>query len=135
MDYFPLIPWVLGLTLYFAAFLGQLSASPRADAQNGRFLLPKPLTSALGILTPLGLAWVMPGFAPLLIVAALVSAVALVVVYVISGTLEQNVDGIKVQVPAHSRLWKAVQGVASLLMVAVMVQFFLDYGALPQLGR
>ena len=135
MDYFPLIPWVLGLTLYFAAFLGQLSASPRADAQNGGFLLPKPLTSALGMLTCLGLAWVLRGFAPLLLCAALLSLVAVMLPYRIPGTLEQNVDGIKVQVPAHSRLWKAVQGVASLLMVAVMVQFFLDYGALPQLGR
>jgi hypothetical protein len=135
MDYLPLIPWVLGLTLYFAAFLGQLSASPRADAHNGGFLLSKPLTSGLGIITPLGLAWVMPGFAQLLIAAAVVSAVALILPYRMSGTLEQNVDGITVQVPAHSRAWKAVQGVASLLIVAVMVQFFLDYGALPQLGR
>jgi|GEM_PF-1957268 len=132
MDYLPLIPWVLGLTLYFAAYLGQLGNSPRADAPHAGFVLSRPLTSALGILSALGLAWVLRGLAPLLLLSAVLSAVALVLPYRIRGTLEQNLDGIVVRVPAHTRLWKVVQGVASLLILAAVVQMFVDYGSLPR---
>jgi len=135
MDYLPLIPWVLGLTLYFAAYLGQLGNSPRADAPHAGFVLSRPLTSALGMLTALGLAWVLRGLAPLLLLSAVLSAVALILPYRIRVTLEQNMDGIVVQVPAHSRMWKIVQGVASLLILAAIVQMFVDYGSLPPPGR
>ena len=135
MDYLPLIPWVLGLTLYFAAYLGQLGSSPRADAPYAGFVLSKPLTSALGVFTALGLAWVLHGLAPLLLLSALASGVALILPYRIQGTLEQTLDGIVVRVPAHSRLWKIIQGVASLLILSAIVQMFVDYGSLPQPGR
>ena len=135
MDYLPLIPWVLGLTLYFAAYLGQLGANPRADAPHAGFVLSKPVTSALGILSALGLAWVLRGLAPLLLMSAVLSAVALVLPYRIQGTLEQNMDGITVRVPAHSRMWKIIQGVASVLTLAAVVQMFVDYGSLPRPGR
>ena len=135
MDYLPLIPWVLGLTLYFAAYLGQLGASPRADAPHAGFVLSKPITSALGMLTALGLAWVLRGLAPLLLMSAVTSAVALMLLYRIRGTLEQTLDGIKVRVPAHSRPWIVAQGVATVLILAVMVQMFTDYGSLPRPGR
>jgi len=135
MDYLPLIPWVLGLTLYFAAYLGQLGNSPRADAPHAGFVLSQLVTSALGMLTALGLSWVLRGLAPLLLMSAVLSVVALVLPYRIPGTLEQNMDGIVVQVPAHSRLWKIVQGVASLLILAAIVQMFVDFGSLPRPGR